>query len=97
MVLPSVSGLVECHVRVSKAAGDRALTSASGETVSLSASVLNWHGRQRPQSGLTLEAALPMAPAQLASAHFPTHPSGLGICSRRGGSSSSGRGTLGRQ
>lgn len=70
-------------VCVSKAAGDRAVAPASGETVSHSASVLNWHSHQQ-QSGLTVEAAMPMAPAQLASTLYPTHPSGLGICSRRG-------------
>lgn len=73
----------ECSLSVSKAAGDRAINAVSGETVSHNASVLSWLSHQQ-RSGLTVEAAMPMAPAQLASTHFPTHPSGLGICSRRG-------------
>lgn len=55
----------------------------SQERHSHRASIFNWHSHQQ-QSGLTVEAALSMASAQLASTHFPTRPSGLGICSRRG-------------
>lgn len=83
MALPGVSGLLKSvHVSVSMAVGDRAIASASGDTVSHSASILNGHSHLQ-QSGLTVEAALSMAPAQLASTHFPTQPSGLGICSWR--------------
>lgn len=96
MVLPSVSGLLKSvHVGVSKAVGDRAITSVSGETVSHSASILN--GRSHLQrSGLTVEAALSMTPAQLASTHFPTHPQAW-VSVHGEGSSSSGHSTLGRR